>query len=139
MAESPLSQGSIVWAEVADPRGQAPKKRPLVILTHSDEILLDGEIVAAAITTTYAHPVPANYVELPWMSPRHPVTGLGRRSAVVCNWLVKLRPGDVVEIKGRLPRRPLLEVIEKVRALNQRPGSPQSDRGDDTPRCDEPR
>lgn len=111
-----IAQGSVVWAEVADKNGFR-KRRPVVIITATGEILLNAPIVAAAITTSYAEPPPPNVVELPWTHYGHPATGLRQRSAAVCDWLVTLLPGDVQEIKGYVPTKRLLQVIEKVKTL----------------------
>lgn len=112
------AQGSIVWADVADPRGQV-KRRPLVIVTASDELILDAPLVCAAITTTFPEPPPRAYVELPWYSRGHPATRLRRRSAVACHWLVPLKPSDIVETKGYVPTRVLIEILERIRELNE--------------------
>ncbi len=72
----------------------------MVILTASGEIVLDSPVAAAAITTTYPEPPPANKVELPWTHYGHPATGLRRRSAVVCDWIVRVRPSEIEEVKG---------------------------------------
>jgi hypothetical protein len=95
------------------------KERPLVVITDTDEIVMDNEICAVAITTTYEDPPPDTHIELPWFRHRHSVTGLSRRSAAVCNWLVRVRPGDIVEIKGRVPSTILLDIINRVRELNE--------------------
>ena len=119
MAEPPLDklrQGAIVWAEVSH-RG-TKKKRPLVVITGTEEIVMDGEICAVTITTTYVDPPPDTHIELPWFRERHGMTGLSRRSAAVCNWLVSLRLGDVIEVKGQVPSRILLDIINRVRELN---------------------
>ena len=120
MAEPPpekLQQGTIVWAEVSH-RG-IKKKRPLVVITDTEEIVMDCEICAVAITTTYEDPPPDTHIELPWYRQRHPMTGLSRRSAAVCDWLVSLRPGDVIEVKGQVPSKKLLDIINRVRELNE--------------------
>jgi len=112
-----LAQGSLVWADVADGRGHI-KRRPLVIVTETSEIVLDGPVVGVAVTTTYPEPPPREFVELPWDRRRHPATRLVRRSAAVCNWLVELTPSQVVEVRGYVPTKVLLQIIERVRDLN---------------------
>jgi mRNA-degrading endonuclease toxin of MazEF toxin-antitoxin module len=108
-----LEQGQIVWAEVLDRAGN-PKKRPLVIVTSTDEIVLDTPIVAVAISTTFPDPAPDDHVELPWHSRAHPATRLARRSAAVCTWLVELRSSDIKEVKGFVPTATLLEVLKRL-------------------------
>lgn len=92
-----------------------------MILTSSDEILLDAEIVGVAVTSTLSDPSPPEYVLLPWSDRGHPATGLRRRSAAVCNWLVRLHPSDIDETMGFVPTKTLLAIVEKVRMLNQEP------------------
>ncbi len=112
----PFEQGMIVWARVQPPRGPA-KRRPVLIVTPTDEILLDQPMVAVAITTTFPEPPPASHVPLPWYPTGHPMTGLRRRSAAVCDWLVTFRPSDVEAIGGRVPTKPLAEVLARLRDL----------------------
>lgn len=114
-----LKQGTIVWAVIADPRGSL-KHRPAVIITASEEIILDQPIVAVAVTTSFPNPPPDSHVELPWNASGSVQTGLRRRSAAVCEWLVRLRPSDVAKINGVVPHRQLLEIVEKVNRLNRR-------------------
>lgn len=108
-----------MWASIPDPRGGNTKLRPIVIVTDTSEIVLDAEIVGVAITTTYPQPPDRRHVELPWARHRHPATGLARRSAAVCDWLVKLRPSQVLEIKGYVPQLALLEVLCRIREFNE--------------------
>lgn len=115
-----LAQGCIVWASISDPRGRL-KKRPLVIVTETSEIVLDNPIVAVAVTTTFPEPPTRQYVELPWDRRGHPATKLARRSAAVCNWLVELTTSQVEEIKGFIPTRTLIEIINRVRELSNSP------------------
>lgn len=115
--ERQLKQGTIGWAEVPDPQGDI-KQRPVVIVTESDEIVLDEPILAVAVTTTFPNPPTREYVELPWFRLGHPATNLSKRSAAVCNWLVSLRPSDLISVRGYVPTKYLREIIIKVRALN---------------------
>ena len=94
------------------------KRRPLIIITSTSEIMLDGPVLAVAVTTTFPNPTPRSCVELPWYRNGHPATGFARRCAAVCNWLVSLRPSQVDEIKGYLPSRWLSLVIDRVHELN---------------------
>lgn len=117
---SELEQGSIVWASVTDPRGNT-KHRPLVILTHTSEIILNEPIVAAPITTTFPNPAPDYCVPIPWYRGGHPVTGLTKRSAVICNWRpIELRQADAQK-RGSLPEKYMVEVLRKVAKYNAQP------------------
>jgi len=115
-----LRQGSIVWIEVPDPRGKA-KKRPVVVLTATEEILLDRAIVGVAVSTSIGHPVPDYCVLLPWDRRGHPATRFRQRCGAVCNWLVRFRPSDVTSVEGYLPGKTLLKVIQSVDRLTKPP------------------
>jgi hypothetical protein len=115
-ARGQLTQGSVVWARVSDPRGHQ-KLRPLVILTDSSEIVLDSPVVGVAVTTSFPDPPTREYVELPWASHGHPATRLRRRSAAACRWLVRLLPSEVEDVKGYVPSKVLLLVMQRVREL----------------------
>ncbi len=96
----PLRYGAIIRATVADPNGQNPKNRPLVVLTAMDE-LVDGEpFVAVAISTSVAGSDASVCVRLPWSRPKHPRTGLSADCVVVCNWLVELEVAAVESVIG---------------------------------------
>lgn len=117
-----LQQGHIVWAEVRDPAGGNPKRRPVVIVTANAEIVRDAPLVAAAITTRLDESLPPHHVELPWQHGGHPKTGLRQRCVAVCNWLVEISPGDVVDIAGVVPTKTLLRIVEQIDRL--RPPNP---------------
>jgi hypothetical protein len=112
-----LAQGSIVWAEVPDPQGTV-KRRPLIVITETSEIILDHPVQTVACTSSYPAPPPLQYVEIPWHPRGHPATGLSRRSAAMCRWLVKLLPSQVQEIRGFVPTKTLLAIVQRVRELN---------------------
>lgn len=108
-----IQQGSIVRALVPDPRGFNSKERPVLIITATDEILLDNVILGLAITTSFGDPIPDNMIPIPWASKGPVRTGLRKRSAVVCNWAVELQISNVISLEGFLP----LEDLQKVIAL----------------------
>lgn len=114
---SQLRQGLIVWIEVSDPRGHV-KKRPVVVISADEDVLLDKPIFGVAVTTTYSEPPPANCVPLPWNVRGHPATRLRRRSAAVCDWLVSFRPSEVATLEGYVPARTLQAILRTVRDLN---------------------
>ena len=112
-----LVQGSVVWVEVAVHSGTT-KRRPAVVITASDEIILDRPIELVPITTTFADPVPRTHVELPWSPFGHPATRLRRRSAAVCDVVKRVHPSDV-EVVGYVPTRYLLAILERIRELHR--------------------
>lgn len=123
-----LRQGSIVWATAISPRGEV-KDRPMIVLNRSSEIFMDLPLVCVAISTSFwddGH----RCVKLPWSRQAHSSTGLRRRSAAVCDWLVTIRPSDVKSIKGFVPTRLMLEIIRKVNVLTNPGKAYQHDRID---------
>jgi len=120
-----VRQGAILWARGVDPQGANEKLRPFVVLTLSQEIAKGDPIVAAAITTTLPDPLTGEYVELPWHPNGTVRTGLRKRCAVCCRWLVELDQDDIKEIRGHVPGDKLREIVQKVKQLN-----PAADEGD---------
>lgn len=121
MAGAELQQGSIVWAAVSDPNGNV-KRRPLVVVTNSSEIILDEPIVASPLTTSFPSPAPRNYVEVPWDPRGHPSTRLRKRSAVVCDWgPIELRPSDIESIEGFVPTKYLTVILKRISEYRQTP------------------
>ncbi|MFH0982464.1 MAG: type II toxin-antitoxin system PemK/MazF family toxin [Planctomycetota bacterium] len=111
-----LAQRDIIWARVADSSGKI-KERPLLILTATEEIILDQPFVALAISTTFPDPLPPNHVPLPWQADGKVRTGLRKRSAVVVDWQVVLRPSDVIERKGAISAEKMIQILECLAAV----------------------
>src|SRR5687767_4167604 len=119
-----LSYGDIIWADVRDRHGNT-KRRPAIILTPTDLIRSDGELLLMAITTTFAKPAPAWHVPLPWNpDPRKVMTRLARRSAAVVNWVDIVRVQDVLELKGMVPQKVLREIERLQDELVAQEGEP---------------
>ena len=97
-----LRQGQVVNVEIADPRGQNKKLRPVVILTATHEISDEGNLVVAAISTKLADPLPADWISVPWSRDGHAGSGLTEPSVVKCHWLVRVTTADVVSVRGYL-------------------------------------
>lgn len=119
MTEGPerLKQGLIVWVEVEDPRGHR-KKRPVVILTKTEEIILDARISGVPITTSFPDPPPEGFIKLPWFREGHAMTHLCRPSAAVCHWPVSFKPSDIVRVMGEVPKLKLIEINKTIRSAN---------------------
>lgn len=107
-----VRQGRIVSAWIADKNGYE-KLRPAVILNNNEDIQRD-RLIVAAVTTTFPNPPPPNVVPLPWHPAGHPVTRLTRRSGVVCDWLVTIRPDEINTFSGDVPAKLLREIIIKA-------------------------
>ena len=114
----PIKQGEILWARSEDPQGANQKRRPFVVLTLSEEIARGEPIIAAAITTTLPNPLTDEYVELPWNPQGTVRTGLRRRCAVSCRWIIELDRNDIEEIRGHVPGGKLKEIIQRIRHLH---------------------
>lgn len=110
-----LAQGSIIEASVLDTQGRNPKRRPLVIISPTEQIQ-DGEpFYCAAITGSLPTILPDDHVLIPYSnSGRHPYTGLSKRCAAVCSWAVRVKPEDVIEIRGTVPTKQLQTIINKI-------------------------
>jgi mRNA-degrading endonuclease toxin of MazEF toxin-antitoxin module len=126
---SPLQQGRIVWAELLDPQGRNPKRRPAVVLTPTAEIRADGEVVVAALSSQIDQSPADASVELPWQPNGHPRTKLNKRNVVVCTWLVALPVGSIQpgDIGGTVPFAQMARVLETVRSLAESSGPPPSE------------
>ncbi len=109
-----LHQGRIVWVTVRDPNGQNPKERPAVIVTATAEILPDRPIVAVAITGTLKNPLPPECVVLPWHRDKHPRTGLNKRCAAQCRWLIEIDPGEIKDYAGIVPEAIMVEILARI-------------------------
>lgn len=110
-----LRLGQIVWASIADARGFR-KLRPAIIATPTERIHATGPLDVVAVTSRLPDPLPADHVLLPWHPRRHPRTGLKRKCAAVCTWVVRISPTDVDEIAGILPGAVMLDILTKIAA-----------------------
>ena len=109
--------GSIVWAMVADPNGHK-KRRPVVILTPTKEIIAGASLVGVAVTSTPTIPKPPLHVELPWHSDKHEKTGLFRKSWAICTWIVKFKFEEIEKTSpGPVPESHLILINSFVLRL----------------------
>jgi hypothetical protein len=105
-------KGSVVWAEIADKNGHK-KNRPAVILTDTNLILPNADIVGVAVTGTPTIPKPPLHVELPWHADTHPETGLFKQCWAICTWLVIFKFESIQRASpGTIPSSHLL-LIER--------------------------
>jgi mRNA-degrading endonuclease toxin of MazEF toxin-antitoxin module len=105
--------GQIIWADISDANGII-KTRPAVIITPDDQITPGGIFQVVAITSTLTDPLPADQVLLPWHAQGHPRTGLKRKCAAVCSWMVNLSAKDVQSIAGRVPGPIFAQIAAKI-------------------------
>lgn len=109
-----LMTGRIVWADVADPNGHR-KPRPAVIVTPTEKIVPARPIDVVAVTSRLEDPLPADHVALPWHAQGHPRTGLNRRCAAVCNWLVQISEADIKAVGGVVPAAQMNAILTKIK------------------------
>jgi mRNA-degrading endonuclease toxin of MazEF toxin-antitoxin module len=114
---APLEQGQIVMVELLDPAHRNAKVRPAIVVTPTEEISVEAQLLAVAITGTLPKPLPASYVLLPYHAKRHPRTGLTKRCAAVCEWLVEFDQTKIERQIGRVPDKVLVEILAKVANL----------------------
>jgi len=107
-----LVQGQIVLVEVLDPQGRNPKIRPLIIINNPKEI-----VIGVAVTSKVPTPLEPSHVELPYDTQGKVKTKLTKKSIAECKWLVEFQAESVVEVKGFVPNRILLEILEKVKNI----------------------
>jgi mRNA-degrading endonuclease toxin of MazEF toxin-antitoxin module len=122
MTSSSVKYGDIIWARVRDRRGIA-KERPCIIITPTELIRPDGELLLMAITTTFPDPPPQWHVPLPWNPDfRRVGTRLAQRSAAVITWLDVVPAQEVRQVMGRVPPKQLREIERLQAELLQREG-----------------
>jgi mRNA-degrading endonuclease toxin of MazEF toxin-antitoxin module len=107
-------QGQIVWVETCDPQGRNLKKRPAVIVTPTTEIQAGNPVVCVAITAELPRKLTDDFVLLPYQRGGHPRTGLRKRSAAMCSWLVVVTEEEIVGHLGRAPKPQLDEILARV-------------------------
>jgi mRNA-degrading endonuclease toxin of MazEF toxin-antitoxin module len=129
---APLQFGRIVWAEIVDANG-IPKLRPGVIVTPTDRITPGVLLDVIAVTSRVPEPLPQDHVLLPWHAQRHPRTGLTRKCAAVCTWVVRIRHTAIREVAGIVPGTVMLEILSKVTALLSPPSAPPDEAGGQSP------
>ncbi|MCP4594091.1 MAG: type II toxin-antitoxin system PemK/MazF family toxin [bacterium] len=110
---APFQLGQIVWASIADARGFR-KLRPGIIATPTERIHSTGPLDVVAVTSRLPDPLPPDHVLLPWHPRRHPRTGLKRKCAAVCTWVVRISPTDIEDVAGILPGAVMLDILTKL-------------------------
>lgn len=112
-ARSHPRQGDVYWAWVAPLRGKA-KRRPVVVVTPTDAILLGREIVCVALTSSPVDPNAAELVQLSWHARGLAPTGLRKPTWAVCNWLVPITESELESRIGFVPERILREILGHI-------------------------
>ena len=114
----PIRFADIIFAEVLDPNGQNPKTRRVVVLTPDIELVAGFPIVVAGVTGTLPDPLTGDYVRLPYKNPpgRHPKTGLTKKAAILCTWVVSITRNDIRGRSGFVPPAHMAIVNTKTAA-----------------------
>jgi hypothetical protein len=113
-----LCQGRIVWANVADARGNI-KRRPVVIITSDDDIDGAEEIVGVACSHTSVHvePRPEDYIEVPHDPAGVCRSKLRKPTVAICRWTVSLTKSALAALEkedygGVVPATALEPIID---------------------------
>ncbi len=123
MSEEPgHSYGEIVLAWTDDGHGHR-KPHPVVIVTPNEEIELGQPYRVVCVSTKIESPIPAHHIELPWMRPRHPKTGLNQRNVAKCDWVILIFESDIIRDMGHVPPALLARIDEAFRRLEAEPDS----------------
>jgi mRNA-degrading endonuclease toxin of MazEF toxin-antitoxin module len=112
---APIRFGQVVWVAIADHNG-IRKTRPAVVVTPNDDIDATGLADVVAITSTLQMPLADDHVLLPWHPQGHPRTGLKRKCAAVCSWVVQVSVDDVETVAGSITGATLAEILRKIRS-----------------------
>lgn len=88
-------QGRIVFVEVPDPQGQNIKVRPAVIISETSEIKPGESIVCVAVTGELPKKLTGEWVLLPYSNGGHPRTGLKKKCAAMCSWLIEITEDQI--------------------------------------------
>jgi mRNA-degrading endonuclease toxin of MazEF toxin-antitoxin module len=103
--------------EVLDPQGRNPKCRPAVIVTPTEEIRPDGDVVLVGITGSLDAAPPETQVALPWQRQGQTRTRLNKPSVAVCTWVFKRPVSSIQAYSGIVPDREMLQILGKLNAL----------------------
>jgi len=105
--------GQVVWADIADDNGVI-KGRPAIVVTPNDWLADSEKLDVVAVTSRVPDPLPDDHVLLPWHAQRHPRTGLNRKCAAVCSWVVQISVQDIQSIVGMVSGSPFEEILRKI-------------------------
>jgi mRNA-degrading endonuclease toxin of MazEF toxin-antitoxin module len=111
---------------IPDPQGHNPKDgRPFVVISRDEDIKKGGSIQAVGITGEL-HASPADhYVVLP--SGPTAKSGLKRKSAALCTWLIDISPDKLDVGKGYIHPDLVEQIVTKVVQLKSIPNVVEGD------------
>jgi mRNA-degrading endonuclease toxin of MazEF toxin-antitoxin module len=119
---SDLKQGSIIWLNATDPRGQNPKMRGFVVITATASISSGDPLVAVAVTGTFREPLDPMMVPMRWNAAGTTETGFKKKCVAKCDWAIVIptqRSKRGIEFDGlfegkRVREVELLKILERV-------------------------
>lgn len=102
----------ILVSQVPDKNGVNHKDRFMVLVRDFN----DTDLLAygVAVTGTFALPLPATSVRLPFHRQGRCKTGLTKDSVADCTWIVAATPADIIKRSGITPPRELLTILQQV-------------------------
>lgn len=109
-----LCQGRVLDIAVTDPCGENKKRRPVVVLTDTNELAVAREFVVAAISTKFSDPLPPACVLLPWSPDGKARSGLTEPCVVKCRWLRRVTREDILSFRGWLPGTVMRDIMRMV-------------------------
>jgi mRNA-degrading endonuclease toxin of MazEF toxin-antitoxin module len=110
------SQGWVVLAELLDPQNRNPKIRPVVVTTPTEEIKPGIPFWGVAITGTLPKSLTPELIVLPFHPDGACRTGLKKKCAAKCDWLVELRHESIVRRIGHVPDDALAKITQYIAA-----------------------
>ncbi|MEX0713441.1 MAG: type II toxin-antitoxin system PemK/MazF family toxin [Pirellulales bacterium] len=112
----PFQQGQIVRVELFDPQEQNPKRRPVLIISPTEDIRPGGRVAVLAISSAIERPLPSGHFLLPWHPKGRVRTGLSKPSVLKANWGQWVNVDELREIAGSAPPSTVKEVLNWLRA-----------------------
>lgn len=110
-----VKYGAIVHAWTTDRNG-VRSQHYCVVLTSDADLPRVGEVVCAVVSTDQELSPPEQRVELPYdeADPSRTPTRLARRCWATVGFVQRLAPGDILSVKGEVPRAVAEELSFKM-------------------------
>ena len=106
--------GRVAWATIPDSRGAAPKRRPVVVVSPTDENVATGMVRVVGVTTKADLSNPSEQTELMFDPAGSCRTGLRERCWAVSTWLALISVDDIEAYAGTVPGRTMAEILSKM-------------------------
>jgi mRNA-degrading endonuclease toxin of MazEF toxin-antitoxin module len=109
-----ITRGRVIWLDVTDPRGIPVGDHAAVILTTKAESESGELLKAVVISSKLQHAAKERMVELPWSRGGHPRTGLSKRSAAMCDWIVTVNEDHIRKYGGLVSGKLLDQIVALI-------------------------